>query len=739
MALAVDNQDGVGRDFDSVTAEVIRMGLEEIVEEMAVVLTRTSGSPVLTEAQDFSTALFDAKGEHIAYSGYVTLHMASSLVAVQTLLEEVPIDEMRPGDAWLSNDPHHTGAMHPADWGLVTPLFSDGELIGFAWSEAHLLDSGGITPGGFGIGAHDAYGECLRFPHVKLLDEGRFNSEVEKILSNNVRVPILVLNDIRSFVAANKVCGVRFAELADRYGRETLERYVAIIKNLSEQQLRERIRRIPNGTFMADDWQEHNGHVDQLFAQHGQLVVHDDSIELLFDGDPQTDGLINGHYAALVGSVLTSLCQILFWDIPFNAGVLRCLRFHGEKGTIVNCLPPAPVSSAHMDSGMKVTKITTELISKALARSPDPELRARASGQFQDSWSANIWDGIDQYGNVTVFVNMDGGGSGGGAQTVVDGLDVASTMCSPASSIPDIEVNEQLYPVLFLWRGLYVDSGGPGTSRGGLGIDGCWIVWDSGDLVGTLNGSCSAVAPRGTLGGYPPSTCSFGVIHDVDVVKDYFSRGQMPTRDDVLHTLEERPIKESGVRIRAGGRDAFFYALGGGAGLGDPLFREPALVARDVRDRYVTRRQAAAAYGVLLTDRGGVDEQATVATRQELRRGRLGHEPRPMTAAPAKGRAVHLYLSADGDEVSCTLCGERLGSEEDWRDHAVLRRRELADALESYGAAAARHGIGDVELEERFCPGCGTSLEVTTALADGTVTGGRSVELPPAEVSLAAD
>ncbi|MDT5345869.1 MAG: N-methylhydantoinase, partial [Mycobacterium sp.] len=187
------------RDFDPVSAEVIRMGLEEIVEEMATVLTRTSGSPALTEAQDFSTALFDHQGEHIAYSGYVTLHMASSLLAVQSLMAEVPVETMRPGDAWLSNDPHVTGAMHPPDWGLVTPLFDGDELIGFAWSEAHLLDSGGITPGGFGVGATDAYGECMRFPHIKLLSGGEYNVEVEHILANNVRVPVLVLNDIRSF------------------------------------------------------------------------------------------------------------------------------------------------------------------------------------------------------------------------------------------------------------------------------------------------------------------------------------------------------------------------------------------------------------------------------------------------------------------------------------------------------------------------------------------------------------
>jgi N-methylhydantoinase B len=705
------------RRFDPVTAEVIRMGLEEIVEEMATVLTRTSGSPALTEAQDFSTALFDAKGEHIAYSGYVTLHMASSLLAVRSLLDEVPVESMRPGDAWLSNDPHVTGAMHPADWGLVTPLFADEALIGFAWSEAHLLDSGGNTPGSFGIGATDAYGEALRFPHIKFLDGGRYNTEVERILSNNVRVPTLVLNDIRSFVAANKVCEARLADLVHRHRMEDFERYVALLKDLSEQQLRERISRIPNGTWSTRDWQEHNGHRDDLFEQYGRLTVREDSIELWFDGDPQTDGLINGHYGALAGSVLTALCQLLFWDIPFNAGVLRCIEIGGEKGTVVNCVPPAPVSSAHMDSGMKVTKITTELISKALARSEDDELRSRASGQFQDCWSANIWYGIDQYDNPTVFVNMDGGGSGGGAQTVGDGLDVAATMCSPASSIPDIEINEQLYPVLFLWRGLYVDSGGPGTTRGGLGLDACWIPWETDGLVGTLNASCGAVAPRGSMGGYPPSTSTFAAVRDAGIVEKHFASGRVPTRAELVGAIEELPIKDTGVRIRAGGRDAFIYDLGGGAGLGDPLLRDPELVARDVRDRYVTREQADQAYGVVVQRDGTVDEAATEARRAQIRRERLGREPKPLTGADVRGRPIHLYLELVDGHVACRQCGERLGSEESWRRQAAVRRGELSEALGRYGAHALRHRKGSLLLEERFCPGCGTSLEVTTVLA----------------------
>ena len=57
----------------------------------------------------------------------------------------------------------------------------------------------------------------------------------------------------------------------------------------------------------------------------------------------------------------------------------------------------------------------------------------------------------------------------------------------------------------------------------------------------------------------------------------------------------------------------------GGGGFGDPLTREPAHVARDVRLGYVSREAARRDYGVALREDGGVDESATARLRDEAR------------------------------------------------------------------------------------------------------------------------
>ncbi len=65
-------------ELDPITAEVIRCAFDNIADELAIVLLRTSGSPVLTEAKDFSAIVFDAAGRQAGTAGYVLGHLASS-------------------------------------------------------------------------------------------------------------------------------------------------------------------------------------------------------------------------------------------------------------------------------------------------------------------------------------------------------------------------------------------------------------------------------------------------------------------------------------------------------------------------------------------------------------------------------------------------------------------------------------------------------------------------------------
>ena len=65
--------------------------------------------------------------------------------------------------------------------------------------------------------------------------------------------------------------------------------------------------------------------------------------------------------------------------------------------------------------------------------------------------------------------------------------------------------------------------------------------------------------------------------------------------------------------------DVFRHFSPGGGGFGDPLDREPALVARDIRNRLVSAGRARGDYGVVLSPAGDVDLTATESLRKRLR------------------------------------------------------------------------------------------------------------------------
>jgi N-methylhydantoinase B len=82
---------------------------------------------------------------------------------------------------------------------------------------------------------------------------------------------------------------------------------------------------------------------------------------------------------------------------------------------------------------------------------------------------------------------------------------------------------------------------------------------------------------------------------------------------------EDLPSKCDHVKVAEG--DALHYITWGGGGWGDPLERDPGLVAREV-DRGLVTADGARRYGVVLTDGSAIDEAATAALRERMRADR---------------------------------------------------------------------------------------------------------------------
>lgn len=694
---------------DPVTLEVIRMRLDSIVEEMGIAMIRSSGSPVITEAGDFNTALFDPTGRIYAYSDYVQFHIGSGSVAVQNLVKTIEGEPLAPGDAFICNDPHTAGASHPPDTNVISPIFHGEELIGWAQSQAHLVDVGGMTPGGFAPGAHDCYAEAMRLPPgVKIFERGEPVEWVRRILLNNVRVPALFWNDVRSLVASNNTGIRRLTSTIEEFGLERFRAYTTLSFQLAEQVVRDRVARIPDGTYSAEEWTEHNGHVDDLYRVACTMTKRGDQVTFDFTGSSeQTDGFVNCSYGATVGSVASAIVPILAWDVPFNEGVMTAFDIVTEPGSIVNPRPPAPISNGHLTTGARVSKVVTKLMNQACRDSADPGIRDRTQGVWGDSWTGGISAGTTDDGDYFVLFNMDGGGMGAGAQPGGDGLDCAGMMTQVNNMLPDVEMNEMLYPVLYLWKQLNLDSAGHGAHRGGLGQRFAWTLHGAPEVTQTVFAPNAQVVADGFGGGLPGGGSGHEVWRETDVAA-LLGEGRVPTRDTLTAAGRELlAVNQQSVTIRSG--DVLVQWIAGGGGYGDPLLREPARVAADVRDGYVTADVAARTYGVVLVD-GAIDEDATRRARAGLRRERLGTEPE--RTVPATAPAGSSAPRRDGDGWYVPASGARLGTGDDWRDGARKITHVAAERLAEFGARVRHRTEGHrVLIDEYYSPACGTLLD----------------------------
>ena len=126
-------------------------------------------------------------------------------------------------------------------------------LLGFSVTTAHHLDIGAHTPGSCGIvDAVDAYAEGLQFKAIKVVDQGRRNDAVWHMVRDNIRIPDLVVGDMKAQIAAAQIGAQRYLDLVHRYGRATVRGACEDLMDYSERMMRKAIGDIPDGVYAAE-------------------------------------------------------------------------------------------------------------------------------------------------------------------------------------------------------------------------------------------------------------------------------------------------------------------------------------------------------------------------------------------------------------------------------------------------------------------------------------------------------
>jgi N-methylhydantoinase B len=537
--------------IDPVTVEVLRARLDGIVREMQQALFRTGYSTAVRESHDASCALLDEAGEVIAQHTVLPLHLGAFPACVQGVLRRYPRPELSAGDVFVINHPYEGGSPHALDVAVLTPILSQGALVGFAGSIAHKPDIGGSVPGSGSGRAQEIYQEGLHLPAV------RWTPEVECIFAANSRTPELVTGDVRGQIGATRLGERRLLALLDASGVHTFRAATQALAERTLRAVRRAVAAWPDGVYRAE------GQIDDDGITIGRPVSIRLAVEIAGDrirfdwseSDRQTRGPANIR-PPLVRAVCYYCLKVLIDpELPVNRGLAEAVETTFRPGTLLDPRSPAPVSSY-----MATAQICTEVVLRALGQVAGVGRIAESGGTggIVLGWA----DGRVQY---ELF------GSALGARAGRDGVNAVAVHVGNSRATP-VEILESEFPVRLRKFELRADSGGAGRWRGGLGAVREYELLDNARLSARMDRHTTS--PRGLDGGHPGRPGALIVNPG---------------------TKERRlPARSGDVEVRAG--DILRLERPGGGGLGDPAQRDPASLAADLLDGYVTLEEAAHLY-----------------------------------------------------------------------------------------------------------------------------------------------
>ncbi len=557
------------KNLDPILLEVLWNRLASVVEEQARTLMRTSFTSVVRESGDLSAGVFDRRGRMVAQAVTGTPgHINTMATSVHHFLSEVPAETLEPGDALVTNHPQQT-AGHLNDFTVISPIFRGGELVAFFGNTCHALDVGGR---GLGADARQVYEEGLFVPVTRLFERGEPNEELFRILRANVRTPFEVVGDLYAQAGSNDVGGARLIEMIEEFDLEDIEGLSDEICTRSEQAMREAIGALPDGVYENEAYTDG---FDDPIRLRVSIRVEDDEMDLDYEGSsPESDRGINVVLNYTAAYTTFGVKCAISPEVPNNDGSFRPIHVRAPEGCILNAQHPAPVGARHI-----IGHFLPGLVHGALAPAADSLWNTQVSGRREG-------------GEPFTYVFFSGGGMG--ARAGGDGLS-ATAFPSGIRGVP-AEVIESISPVVMHRREFRLDSEGPGRYRGGFGQE--------------MEIGVRSPSPWTLSAMYDRTRCPAQGIH-----------GGSPGAAGAVRTTGGKELHPKRQQ-RIGAEERVVLSLPGGGGYGNPLEREPDLVARDVEDGLVSIERAREVYGVALTQTGqhgryAVDAEATARLRAE--------------------------------------------------------------------------------------------------------------------------
>lgn len=567
---------------DPITTEIIRNFFQSCAQDMNATLIRSSYTPVIYEGLDCAVALLDENADVLGQAAGIPLFVGNLEVCVKLTTEAFGVDIYEPGDIFYMNDPYLQGT-HLNDATIFGPIFNDGELVGFAATRAHWLDVGGKDPG-MTMDSTQVYQEGVRWGPTKIVSRYEPREDLIDLLRRNSRFGYSLIGDMNAQIAACRTGEERLKAIIARFGLDAVRATKAEVARQTAQLDREAIAAIPDGIYESEGYLDNDGVGAEPVLVKVRVEIAGDTMTVDLDGSsPATRGPVNCGIAQTISAARMAYKLLIHPDRPVDGGTFPTLTVRAPTGSIFNAQEPAACQWYFTPLGLM-----TDLIVKALAPAM-PE--AVAAAHYGDSMVVGT-TGRDPRRGGAPFLTVEPTPGGWGAFRGGDGQDALINNVNGGFRDFPVEVWETKYPIQLVSYGFRPDTGGPGQWRGGCGLfreyrfetDAAVYLWFE-----------------------RSHTPAWGIFGGRDAVGPH---------NEIRGSIAVDPLKANNLAVRNG--DVMLLQTGGGGGFGDPLARDPNLVAQDLNYGYVTREGAARDYGVVIAAEGRVDLEETERLRASL-------------------------------------------------------------------------------------------------------------------------
>lgn len=564
--------------IDPVTLDLIENALRNARVEMDATLVRTAISPGIREQGDAFPLIADHRGKMIV--GQFGSFIDGFLKGYDGTIED--------GDMIFLSDPYSCdGAIsHSNDWLILLPVFRGGRLVAWTAMFGHQSDIGGKVAGSMPIDAHSIFEEGVRIPPVKIYRRGERNDDLVRLVMHQTRKPDWCSADLNALIASCRVAARRVDELCERFGDDVyvsatqalLDRNHRAMKALIQSSIGE--APVSFEDYICDDGIGYGPYrIRCSMWREGERVVLD------FAGtDPQSNASINFYLNENMFKMFFGIYMIMVFDpqILFNDGFYDLIEVRIPEGSLLKPKFPAALSGRTHALG-RIFDILGGLLGQ---RTPE---FLNAAG-FSSSPHL-MYSGRDDQGEWFQLFQIGFGGIPG--RPLGDGPD-GHSLWPGFTNVPN-EFLERYFPLRIERYEALADTGGAGLHRGGNGILMSYRFLAPG--VVSIHDDRWFTYPWGVNGGDPGARAR--KIHE----KSDGTRTVVPNKID---------------RLDVAPGDQLHFITWGGGGWGDPLDRDPALVAREIRQGLVTI-DGARRFGVVIAPDGGVDGEATAALRASMR------------------------------------------------------------------------------------------------------------------------